>query len=377
MNATGQFHDIQLRQTHQFMLKLFDDPSNFRNHLKHWIGASIIEATYGLAVQPDNDPLIALVNKAMEGAQEAGIPGTFLVNVLPILKYVPAWFPGATFQVKAKNWRKYVERAREVPFQASKALVESGTVPVSFVTLAVKKLYEGKSVVEEDVIKHASATTFGAGSDTSASALALFFAAMALYPDVQRKAQAELHTVVGSERLPTFDDMKNLPYVVAILKEILRWQPVLPLALPHMSSADDTYRGYHIPKGVIIMGNTWSISRNEKYYTNADIFNPDRFMKDGQLNPDILDSAEIAFGFGRRQCPGRHFAQDGLFIVFATTLACFKVEQATDEKREPVPVDLHMTGGMISHPEDFRCSIIPLPEGAGRDMVQRSLEAFV
>jgi len=52
---------------------------------------------------------------------------------------------------------------------------------------------------------------------------------MNLYPDVMRKAQVELDAVVGRDRLPTFEDKDNLPYIRAILKETLRWRPVGPL----------------------------------------------------------------------------------------------------------------------------------------------------
>ena len=56
-----------------------------------------------------------------------------------------------------------------------------------------------------------------------------FFLAMVLNPDVQRKAQMELDQVVGPHRLPDFADQPSLPYVDAIVKETLRWNPVVPL----------------------------------------------------------------------------------------------------------------------------------------------------
>ena len=61
--------------------------------------------------------------------------------------------------------------------------------------------------------------------------MAIFFAAMVLNPEVQQKAQAQIQAVIGSERLPSFDDMANLPYIVAIVKECLRWQPVVALGI--------------------------------------------------------------------------------------------------------------------------------------------------
>lgn len=59
--------------------------------------------------------------------------------------------------------------------------------------------------------------------------LAWFFAAMVLYPDAQRQAQAEIDRVVGPNRLPTFQDYDHLPYVRALVKETMRWRGVAPL----------------------------------------------------------------------------------------------------------------------------------------------------
>ena len=76
---------------------------------------------------------------------------------------------------------------------------------------------------------------------------------MAMYPDIQQKAQKELEKVVGPERLPTYDDYEELPYVQAIFLECMRWLPVTPLGLSHRVIQDDHYNGYVIPKGTIIV----------------------------------------------------------------------------------------------------------------------------
>ena len=93
----------------------------------------------------------------------------------------------------------------------------------------------------------------------SFSTLQTFFLAMALHPDVQRKAQAELDAVIGPMRLPEFEDQKSLPYIQAIVKECLRWQNVFTLGLPHRLMQDDEYNGYFIPKGSIVLGNIWRV----------------------------------------------------------------------------------------------------------------------
>lgn len=93
-----------------------------------------------------------------------------------------------------------------------------------------------------------------------------FLAAMANYPEVQRRAQAELDSVVGPQRLPTLDDVKLLPYVSALIKESLRWKPVAPTGTAHLSLEEDEYRGYRIPKGSIMVSNVWCVPFVQRPY---------------------------------------------------------------------------------------------------------------
>ena len=73
--------------------------------------------------------------------------------------------------------------------------------------------------------------------------------AMALHPAVRKRIQDEIDRVVGTDRLPTFEDRPSLPLVDAVVRETLRWRPVVPLAIPHTAIKDDVYKGYFIPKG--------------------------------------------------------------------------------------------------------------------------------
>ena len=80
---------------------------------------------------------------------------------------------------------------------------------------------------------------------------------MALHPEVQVKAQQELDSVVGTNRLPEFWDRPALPYLRALVTELLRWHVVLPLGVPHRAIADDEYRGFLIPRGATVAVNVW------------------------------------------------------------------------------------------------------------------------
>ena len=88
---------------------------------------------------------------------------------------------------------------------------------------------------------------------------ASFFHAMAITSSAQRKAQEELDVVVGPTRLPTFDDLSSLPYLQAVLLEVMRWSPTVPLGIQHRSLHDDEYNGYFIPAGTVVYGVRWFI----------------------------------------------------------------------------------------------------------------------
>ncbi|KAG8728589.1 hypothetical protein FRC10_004813 [Ceratobasidium sp. 414] len=127
--------------------------------------------------------------------------------------------------------------------------------------------------------------------------------AMILFPEVQRKAQEEIDLVTGMERLPGMKDRPQLPYIDRLIQEVLRWRSVVPIGMPHASHRDDIYKGYRIPKGAIV-----AISQNPNVYKDPETFEPDRF-----LDPSV--AASPAFGFGRRGCPGVHYAQSALYIL--------------------------------------------------------------
>lgn len=80
---------------------------------------------------------------------------------------------------------------------------------------------------------------------------------MVQHPNVQAKAQAELDAIIGKGQLPTFGIEASLPYLAAVLKECMRWQPVAPIAVPRQLSVADEYRGYHLPVGAIVICNSW------------------------------------------------------------------------------------------------------------------------
>jgi cytochrome P450 len=106
-------------------------------------------------------------------------------------------------------------------------------------------------------VRNVAAIVYAAGSDTTSTAILTLILAMLLHPEMQCTAQAELDRVVGSSRLPTFQDKEHLPYIRCLVLECLRWHSAVPLGLVHIATQDDEYCGYRIPKGTSVMPNIW------------------------------------------------------------------------------------------------------------------------
>jgi cytochrome P450 len=150
-----------------------------------------------------------------------------------------------------------------------------------------------------------------AARTTGPLSLCLFAVMAALHPDEMRHVQDELDRVVGSSRLPTFEDQPSLPYLQAFMTESQRLYPLVPLSFARATSRDDVYMGFHIPADAIIVPNQWAINMDAATYTNPKSFQPQRWL-DGPSLP-----VPGIFGYGRRMCPGRHLANTGLLIAMA------------------------------------------------------------
>lgn len=184
---------------------------------------------------------------------------------------------------------------------------------------------------------------------------------MILNPEVQAKAQAEIDKVIGPNRLPELDDKKNLPYVRGVATETARRGPPVPicelfsrskillyiqlaLGTPHALAQDDVYDGHVLPKGTWVMGNVWHMLHDPKSYPDPLTFNPERY------NGDDTEMEKVwgpNFGFGRRLCPGRYFAENSIFLAVVTMLATCDIKCGLDANGNEVRPLVEYTGGSI------------------------------
>lgn len=237
------------------------------------------------------------------------LPGAHLINIFPIVQYFPRWAPGGGFHKLVETIRPLMMRVKETTYHYAKAKSEKsrqedqdGLEELEDPKLAPRKSMVGQwlQVMEkeaalkdtmvgktsETVIQDMAVAVFGAGYhtvrfilfprrslkfpllnfffldrmhifDKTAVSLSWFILAMAKYPEIQKKAQDSIRSVLGPNRLPTWDDRPSLPYLEAIYMETLRWRVVTPMAMPHQTVEDDVYKGYYIPAGTMILPNVW------------------------------------------------------------------------------------------------------------------------
>ncbi|KAJ3491204.1 hypothetical protein NLI96_g879 [Meripilus lineatus] len=239
--------------------RLLDDPSNFIGHFRHSAAVVILRLLFGYDTNDAQEKrLVQIVEDAMQGFARASEPGAWAVDYLPWLKYIPTWFPGASFKVAARRMWADRERMYNEPFDFVKKQMDQGKAIPSFTSDFIQARHPLKPE-EEEFVKAAAASLYSGGADTTPSSLSSFVLAITLNPSIQRRAQLELDTVLGKgfQRLPAFSDRANLPYVNAIVLEVLRWNPAVPLGLAHKLAQDDIYEGYHLRKGTVVWANIW------------------------------------------------------------------------------------------------------------------------
>ncbi|KAG1855197.1 cytochrome P450 [Suillus subalutaceus] len=326
--AVDVYSEIEEVETRRFLKRVLANPEKLQEHVRHTAGAIILRISHGYEVKENNDPFVDLADRVVVNGSQAAAPGAYMVDILPFLAKAPVWFPGAGFKRTARKWRETLE---EMVFCTPQV---AGTAPVSLTS----NLLQGSDVsAEEDhAVKWSAFNLYAGGSDTTVSAIYSLFLAMTLFPDVQKKAQAEIDAVVGPDRLPTFADRDSLPYAEALVKEVLRWNVVVPTGFPHRVTEDDIHDGYYIPKGSLVMPNIWFMLNNPRTYANPEQFNPERFLAKNGKEPE-MEPRTACFGFGRRICPGLHLADASIWISTAMTLAVFDISKVVENGVEITP----------------------------------------
>ncbi|KAJ8592745.1 cytochrome P450, partial [Rhizopogon salebrosus TDB-379] len=327
---------------------------DLRKNIEIYTASLLVAVTYGYTPGGrDEDPLLVRALELTSIITRVNTPEKAAIfTAIPFLEKLPTWCFGGWYALMGRA-RNLSQQLLNEPFNEVKTRVADGTASRS---LVADFLSQVDDETDEDTMKAVALTGYLAGTETTSATLHTFVLAMVLYPDVQARARAEINQVVRHDRMPSIDDRASLPYLDAILLEVLRWYPASVLGVAHATSQDDVYEGYFIPKGALVVVNQWALSRDEDVFPDASRFDPNRHLTiDGQLKDHVVN--HFAFGHGRRICPGRWFAENAMWTAMVTILSVLRIDNARDpngHKNEIKPE--FVAGASTLHPKPFRCS---------------------
>ncbi|KAL6811405.1 putative O-methylsterigmatocystin oxidoreductase [Trichoderma sp. SZMC 28015] len=342
IRVSQTYRELQDVESKQLLCELLVPGVDFSDRYHRYSSSLIFALAYGRRLETGSEPEVKAIDKVMENFLYAARVGTWIVDSLPFLNYLPNLLA---------PWKVHGDQVHEFESSLYMGNMRRGKRTKSWNwSKQVSEMKESNGMTEKE-LAYDVGIIYEAGSDTTTMALEVFTLAMILNPDVMKKAQKEIDE--NAKGLPSFEDKDNLPYVDALIKETLRWRPVSAGGIPHAVTQDDVYMGFHIPKGATVIGNHWSIHLDKDVYKDPHNFTPDRWIEDPTL-------PLAPFGFGRRVCTGQHIARNSLFINIARILWAFDINYAYEENEDGekrCEVDpWAFTQGFNSRPLPFRAS---------------------
>lgn len=188
--------------------------------------------------------------------------------------------------------------------------------------------------MSDQQLRDEAVTLFAAGHETSSNGLTWTIYLLSQHPDVVKKMRAEIERVIG-QRMPTFDDLRQLSYTMQVIQEGMRLYPP-GFAIGREPVSDDLIQGEHIPAGSVIFISIAAIHRDPLHWERPNEFFPDHFAPEKEKERPRL--AYMPFGAGPRMCIGNHFALMEMQLLLAMLVRQFDFELVPGHPVEPEPL---------------------------------------
>ncbi|KAF7828668.1 cytochrome P450 81E8-like [Senna tora] len=240
-------------------------------------------------------------------------------DFLPFLK----WFDFGGFENKVKDFYKRTDAFLQGLIDELREGKNAGDTMIGYL-LSLRETQP--QYYTDPLIKGLVLVMLIAGTDTASITLEWALSSLLNQPELLKKAKEEIDTHIGQERLIDEPDLLKLPYLQNIISETYRLHPGAPLLVPHHSSNDCIIGGYNIPRDTMLLVNAWAIHRDPEMWSDPLSFKPERFEKEGEVNK------LIAFGMGRRACPGMGLANRTVGLTLGLLIQCFEWKRPSDKK---------------------------------------------
>ena len=376
--AAASYEPAQSLESKRLLFNLLQDPTRYQEAFEQYSGGLMFRIGYGKPIITGNELQLRRVLAVTHNLERIASPGAYLVDIIPILKYLPSFmapFKREAARLHAEELGLFKELIQDV----RNSMDHNEEILPSFAQTYLEE--REKAQLTDDEGAYVIGTLFEAGSGTTAAAMMSFCLAMTLFPEAQRPMWEEVDRVCG-DRMPEFDDIPDLPTVRATVKEVLRWRPVTAGGVPHLLTCDDVYQGFFLRKGTIVHANQWAIHREPALYPDPERFNPDRWLRPEYPTykeplskfPSLQNYS--SFGFGRRICPGMNIAERSLFILTARIAWAFQFSRKLDANGNQIHVpDYDYVVGFNTWPNKFPFELNPRSEKRKQIVVDAWKEA--
>ncbi|RKP15077.1 cytochrome P450 [Piptocephalis cylindrospora] len=326
-----------------------------RRHHQSYALNIILTMAYGTRFSSHKDPLCQTQLQLNDELFRMIGPKYCLIDFLPFLRpFLPhlerdAWDLHQTlYGFLGDHFDQYCEEADTV----------NARIPNTLSKLLLESVRKGDLTREHALILLAE--TFAAGLDTSSASFTWLSLLLVTHMDVQKKAQEEVDRIVGRDRMPTHDDLPNLPYLRCILLESMRFRGPAQFSLPRATAEDTVYRGVTIRKGTWIMPSLYAANRVFSHLEDQDVFRPERWESNPKTLTEEVSGKQSTrvnwnFGAGRRVCPGLYLSDLSLSLAVANLVWSFTVQAGDGEQ-----IDLEeMEDGTNTPPPHWRLQYTP------------------
>ncbi|KUL85540.1 hypothetical protein ZTR_08063 [Talaromyces verruculosus] len=360
-NKRNQYvQDIESKQVLHDLLTSHDFSSSFERYAT----SLAFTLAYGIRLDSITRPEISemrfVIHCLLDGLKNVTMA---MVELFPLLDHLPQFIA---------PWKKFWQERhnRTIQFLLQNLLYARSKQKSSWTwAREAQQALDQTGKVSDVQVAYLVGTMNEAAVETTTGTLRTAIKALLMYPTVAKRAQQEIDDIVGSDRLPRFEDLPQMPYMDALIKEVLRWQPVTPLGAPHSTDTDQEYMGYRIPRGAIIMQNFYVMVHDSNICPEPYKFRPERWLE----NPDL--QVFSPFGYGRRKCPGEYMGRNSLFIVVSRILWAYNINYVVRNgktmKVEEWDIEHHFT----SAPAPFEVSF-EVRDERRREIIEREFQGM-
>ncbi|XP_030074571.1 cytochrome P450 2F2 isoform X1 [Microcaecilia unicolor] len=345
----------RIQEEARFLVKEFlktkESPIDPNVFLARTVSNVICSILFGRRFDYDDKRLLTIVKSINHNFQIMSNPWGTLYNIYPdIMDYLPGQHQKifSNFDMITEIILKEIKSHQETLDPSN----PRDYIDCFLIKMQQETRAEDPSFYNDSLLMSVQNLLFG-GTETVSTTLRYGFLILMKYPEIAEKMQKEIDSVVGRDRSPSLDDRSQMPFIEAVINEIMRFADVIPLSLPHLVSKDISFRGYRIPKGTFVIPLLTSVHYDPSQFKVPQTFHPQNFLDENGCFKK--NDALMPFSAGKRICLGESLARMELFLYFTTLLQNFTFQPVVDKEK----LDLTPIGsGLGNVPQQYKCRVV-------------------